>query len=89
MVGSWWFFRQTHEILITMEFRKNQPSSQKYDLGGQKKRQNFVFGHLRQKADQISGQNIPNQKTDCQNLFSYWSYKSLKLEFMCSQIPPL
>ena len=30
-----------------------------------------------------------HKKTECQNLFSSWSYKSLKFEFVCSQIPLL
>ena len=29
------------------------------------------------------------QKTDCQNLFSSWSYKSSKFNFVCSRISPL
>ena len=35
------------------------------------------------------GKIFRTQKTDCQNLFSCRSYKSLKFEFVCSRISPL
>ena len=45
--------------------------------------------HFRLKAHLTSGQNIPNPKNRLLKKNSSWSYKSLKFEFVCSQIPPL
>ena len=41
------------------------------------------------KPIKLLGKNFRTKKTDLKDLFSSRSYKSLKLEFVCSQIPQL